>query len=338
MPPLWLTGKLAFLLSYMGQAMAYLIDEQKLERVYLKSYHTVGRYKYSVDTLIDKPGVSRHHAIIELNDGKWFIRDVSTNGVWVNDNKLDKNMPYQLFENDKIDFAAPGQNSYVAANLKTECQYLVSQTNGQKVIEVVDQLLLPNEEQPEHIIYYEKLLNYWFLEDLNSADRQALIDGSIISLMNDQWMFFSANSIAVTKHLECQKAAKPMALEFNVSQDEEETQLTLRVDDQVMDLGTRSHHYLLLLLARTRIQDKDAGHESDVQGWVYRDDLAKSLGVQANHMNIMVHRARKQFIDSCGDGYPEAEFLLETRCGRLRLNCQDITIIKGAKLETRMTL
>ena len=61
-----------------------------------------------------------------------------------------------------------------------------------------------------------------------------------------------------------------MALEFNVSQDEEETQLSLRVDDQEMDLGTRSHHYLLLLLARTRIQDKDAGHESDVQAGVPR--------------------------------------------------------------------
>lgn len=317
--------------------MAYLIDEQKLERVYLKSYHTVGRYKYSVDTLIDKPGVSRHHAIIELNENKWFIRDVSTNGIWINDKKLDKNLPYQLFENDKIDFAAPGQNSFVAANLQTECQYLVSQSNNQKVVEVTNQLLLPSEDDPKHIIYYDKLLNYWFLEDLNTSDRQALIDGSIVSLMNDQWMFFSATTIAVTKHLECQKAAKPMALEFNVSQDEEDTQLTLSVDDKHLDLGIRSHHYLLLLLARTRIQDKDAGLESDVQGWVYRDDLAKALGVQTNHMNIMVHRARKQFVDSGGEDYPEATFLLETRCGRVRLNCQDITIIKGSKLETRMT-
>ncbi|WP_440056778.1 FHA domain-containing protein (plasmid) [Pseudoalteromonas sp. T1lg65] len=318
--------------------MAYLIDEQKLERVYLKSYHTIGRYKFNVDTLIDKPGVSRHHAIIELNEGKWFIRDVSTNGIWINDKKVDKNLPYQLFENDKIDFAGPGQNSFVAANLATECQYLVSQSNPKKVIEVGNQFLLPNEKDPTHIIYFEKLLNYWFLEDLVTSDRQALIDGGSISVMNDQWTFYSATSVPITKQLSHQIMAKPISLEFSVSQDEEDTHLTINSNGNAIDLGSRSHHYLLLLLARARIEDKDAGLDTDVQGWIYREDLAKSLGIQMNHMNIMVHRAKKQLTEALDESHPSSAFIIEARCGQIRVNCQDITIIKGSKLETRMSL
>ncbi|BBN81973.1 hypothetical protein PA25_19580 [Pseudoalteromonas sp. A25] len=318
--------------------MAYLIDEHKLSKVYLKSYHTVGRYKYNVDTLIDQPGVSRHHAIIELAQDKWLIRDVSTNGIWINDKKIDKNLPYQLCENDKLDFAAPGQNSFVVANLSTQCQYLVSQSDNQQVIEVSDQLLLPNDDNPTHIIYFDQMLNYWFLEDLNTSDRQALIDGGLVSAFNSQWVFYSAGTAAMTKHLERLPNVKPCGLSFSVSQDEEATQLSVNLDDNTIDLGVRSHHYLLLLLARLRIQDKDDGVEQDQQGWIYREDLIKALGVQMNHMNIMVHRARKQLTEAGGDKFPELGYLIETSNGKLRLNSQDITIIKGHKLETRMTL
>jgi pSer/pThr/pTyr-binding forkhead associated (FHA) protein len=318
--------------------MAYLIDEHKLEKIYLKSYHTIGRYKFNVDTLIDQPGVSRHHAIIELAQGKWLIRDVSTNGIWINDKKIDKNLPYQLCENDKIDFAAHGQNSYVVANLSDDCQYLVSQTHSSQVIEVKDQILLPNSDDPSHIIYFDSVLNYWFLEDLTNNDRQALIDGGLVSAFNDQWLFYSASTAAMTKHLDNQPTVKPCGLTFSVSQDEESTQLSVELNNESFDLGTRTHHYLMLLLARTRIQDKHAGMELDEQGWLYREELVKALGVQMNHMNIMVHRARKQLSDAGGESNPELAYLLETNNGRVRLNSQDITIIKGSKLETRITI
>jgi hypothetical protein len=317
--------------------MAYLIDEQKLQKIFLKSYHTIGRYKFNVDTFIDSPGVSRHHAIIELANNKWLIRDVSTNGIWLNDNKIDKNLPYQLSQNDKIDFASPGQNSYVVGSLNNECQYLVSQSNSQNVIEITDQLILPNESDASYIIYFDKLLNYWFLEDLNNNDKQALYDGGLVSLYNEQWLFYSANTAAVTKHIECKRKVQSCSLIINVSQDEESTQLSVKANDHTIDLGTRTHHYLVLLLARTRIEDKNANLESTQQGWMYRDDLVKALGIQTNHMNIMVHRIRKQLSEIEHDGMDELNYLIETDNGKVRLNCQEITIIKGNKLETRIT-
>lgn len=319
--------------------MAYLIDEQKLEKVYLKSYHTIGRFKYNVDTLINSPEISRHHAIIEFTQGHWLIRDVSTNGIWINDKKISKNLPYQLCLNDKVDFAAPGRSSFVVGDLSTDCQFLVSQSDSGKVIEIKDQLLLPNEKEASHIAYFDSMLNYWFLEDLFTNDRQVLIDGGLISIFNDQWQFYCSSPSTITKQLKNEVAQNvDYALSFNVSLDEENTHLTLNVADQTVDLGTRSHHYLLLLLARTRILDKEAGLENELQGWMYREELAKALGVQMNHMNIMVHRARKQLADACLDICPEFAYMLESENGKVRLNCNDITIVKGSKLETRISI
>ncbi|GMM82851.1 FHA domain-containing protein [Pseudoalteromonas sp. MTN2-4] len=319
--------------------MAYLIDEQKLEKVYLKSYHTIGRFKYNVDTLINSPEISRHHAIIEHTQGNWLIRDVSTNGIWINDKKISKNLPYQLCLNDKIDFAAPGRSSFVVGDLSTDCQFLVSQSDSNKVIEIKDQLLLPNEQEATHIAYFDSMLNYWFLEDLFTNDRQVLIDGGLISIFNDQWQFYCSSPSTITKQLKSEIAQNiEYALSFNVSLDEENTQLTLNVASKTFDLGTRSHHYLLLLLARTRILDKQAGLEPELQGWMYREELAKALGIQMNHMNIMVHRAKKQLGDACMEVCPEFAYMLESENGKVRINCNDITIVKGSKLETRISI
>lgn len=319
--------------------MAYLIDEQKLEKVYLKGYHTLGRFKYNVDTLINMPEISRHHAIIEHNQGNWLIRDVSTNGIWINEKKICKNLPYQLCLNDKIDFAGPGRNSFVVGDLSADCQFLVSQSNSNKVIEIKDQLLLPNEQESTHITYFDSMLNYWFIEDLFTNDRQVLIDGGLISVFNDQWQFYCSSPSTMTKQIKSEVAQNiQYALSFTVSLDEENTQLTLNIANKTVDLGTRSHHYLLLLLARTRILDKQAGLESELQGWMYREELTKALGIQMNNMNIMLHRARKQLADACLDICPEFAYMLESENGKVRINCNDITIVKGTKLETRISI
>ncbi|CCQ11754.1 FHA domain containing protein [Pseudoalteromonas luteoviolacea B = ATCC 29581] len=317
--------------------MAYLIDENRLEKIYLKSYHTIGRQKVSVDTIIDKPTISRHHAIIELTDGKWLLRDVSTNGVWLNDKKIDKNLNYTLSINDKIDFANLGDNSFVVGNLETNCRYLISQSSPQQVIEIDDQTVIPNEQDPSHIIYHDKIINYWFFEDLNTNDRQALFDGGMVRALGTQWLYICSTEHQATEIMKTDIDVAPCSMKFNVSQDEENTQLSLLVNNIEYDLGTRTHHYLLLLLARRRIEDKEANIESSLQGWQYREQIAKDLGIQMNHMNIMLHRARKQFADLQEHGAPDLSFMLESYFGKVRLSCPDVSIIKGAHLENRIT-
>lgn len=317
--------------------MAYLIDEQKLEKIFLKSYHTFGRQRMTIDTVIDKPVISRHHAIIELSSGKWQLRDVSTNGVWLNDKKIDKNISYTLSINDKIDFAIVGENSFVVGNLDTAGRYLVSQSSPQQAIEIHDQMVLPNEENPQFIVYHDKIIDYWFIEDLNTNDRQALFDGGIVRVMGTQFQYLCTTELQATEVSHVTHDVSLCSLQFNVSQDEENTHLKVLLNNKEFDLGTRTHHYLLLLLARYRINDKNTGTELSMQGWQYREQLAKDLGIQMNHMNILLHRARKQLADLAEQGGEDLSHLLETHFGKVRLNSLDLSITKGSLLESRVT-
>ena len=66
---------------------------------------TVGRDPSS-DLMIEKKGISRHHAILLYERGMWLLSDNdSTNGTWLNGNKIVPGKKYQLVADDIIDFA-----------------------------------------------------------------------------------------------------------------------------------------------------------------------------------------------------------------------------------------
>src|SRR5579871_5988135 len=74
----------------------------------------------------------------------------------------------------------------------------------------------------------------------------------------------------------CHGAAKPprlpeLALSFSVSLDEEFVRLQMTLGNRVVDLGARNHNYLLLTLARRRLQDLAAGVPPGTAGWVHAD-------------------------------------------------------------------
>jgi hypothetical protein len=122
---------------------------------------------------------------------------------------------------------------------------------------------------------------------------------------------------------------------FSLSLDEETTQLELHQpkQKQTIDLGVRSHHYLLLQLARHRADDITRGLDSKSQGWIYADHLAAELGLDITHMNIQIFRARKQFADNLPETV-DHESLLERRGGKIRFGGVKFKIYKGATLTT----
>jgi hypothetical protein len=84
-------------------------------------------------------------------------------------------------------------------------------------------------------------------------------------------------------------------LSFSVARHEEFVRLALSddVEGRTMDLGGRAHHYLLLTLARHRLADAEAGIPDTSCGWVYADDLARDLFLDATAVNLQVFRARR---------------------------------------------
>lgn len=123
-----------------------------------------------------------------------------------------------------------------------------------------------------------------------------------------------------------------IAFHFDVSLDEEHILLKLIQGDTKLDLGERVHHYLLLTLARQRLDD--IRHQVDVneQGWLDLEALSQMLNLDPAHLNIQIHRARKQIakLDLQLTYLPQ---VIERRVGSIRFGCPWFTITRGAEDE-----
>src|SRR5690606_17394290 len=109
------------------------------------------------------------------------------------------------------------------------------------------------------------------------------------------------------------------AIEFRffVSRDGEHVGLELHSPrSSVLTVKARSHLALLLVLARARLSDVDAGLPSSECGWLYRDDLPRMLDVQPHMINLWVHRARAQLAEL---GLCDAASIIERRANATQI-------------------
>jgi len=81
-----------------------------------------------------------------------------------------------------------------------------------------------------------------------------------------------------------------VTLVLRVSRDEETIEARLLIDDRSIVLPSRSFGYLLLYLARARIEDQEQGRP-DV-GWVDAHECASRLGISPEKLNVDVYRLR----------------------------------------------
>jgi len=124
---------------------------------------------------------------------------------------------------------------------------------------------------------------------------------------------------------------------FEVSLDEEHVFASIETEQQVFKLHERVHHYLLVTLARLKLQDHRDGYDSSSCGWVDMEELCKMLGLDASHINIQIYRARRQINESLNKE-EELPALIERRSGCLRFGAWSFCIIRGDELEGNMSL
>ena len=93
-------------------------------------------------------------------------------------------------------------------------------------------------------------------------------------------------------------------------------------------LGARAHNYLLLTLARYRLQDAAKGMWDAACGWVYIDDLLRALVATSNQLNVDIHRIRKQFGVL---GLADAAAIIERRprTGQIRIGVSDLVVSRS---------
>lgn len=288
---------------------------------YLRDYHTFGRRDDMVDTSLGYPYISKLHAVIEWCEPNWLIKDVSTNGLKLNNKIIAAQQAVILNVGDVIDMAAMGEVTLVIKDLSAPVPLLINQQSPCETIQIAESILLPNENKPELALNLCPDRKQWFSDSVASGEETGPYEnGDLISIANVDWKFLLIAEDDVTTVVSAnQTTINDVVFRFDLSQDEESARLTLIHNGIKIDLGERSHHYLLVHLLRHKLQ-------SDT-GWLDNQLLMKELGLEETHLNIQIFRARKQVASSL-DEVAEHKKLIERRRGALRAGFDNFEIYK----------
>lgn len=320
--------------------MAYLRNVQTNEVVYLLNHHTFGRRHELVDTCIPQPEISKIHAVIEWKGNQWEIRDLGRNGTWVNQRRLPAAASTVLEAGHIIQFANLPQHEWHVENTDRPANLLLGLNARSSTQHPITQYhLLPDNDNPLAALYLCSNRGHWILEPLNGGDgglesaESILAHGDVIELGEHQWRLFINGEPQHTIDLSNRQATtENCEFRFDVSLDEEHIELMLQYQNELIDLGERSHHYLLLHLARVKNKHAQQGLDQKYQGWISNEQLAKELGIGISHINIQIFRARKQISEAFPDMVGITE-LLQRRRGEVRFNCPLARITKGDHVE-----
>jgi len=324
--------------------MAVLINKQTQQKCLLQSHHSFGRLEHSVNTCISNAYVSKVHAFIEWNESHWLLRDVSSNGTWVNGTRLMQNHAAILNVGDVISFAAKAGYLYEVQDISPPRDCLVPVKHNSEAIELEYFHLLHNKQSHSIVLSYNNETYSWWQEilDDNLNETQSLSelqDQDYLDIDGLAWQLQINRPSADTQLLRPSvNSFDELTFLFQTSLDEESTHLILKSGEQTIDLFTRNHHYVTLYLARQRVSDSANNLDESEQGWVYTEVLAKDLGVEISHLNIQIYRIRKQLIDALNNAN-ESNNIIERKAGKLRLANLSFCIKKGDTVEcdTRQT-
>ncbi len=217
------------------------------------------------------------------------------------------------------------------SDLKAPKTVLIPLNEDQTAIELDTFYSLPDEQNPE-ISLYVLARGQWLCERADGV--MPLHDGDVIRHGQNLWKFYDAEAIETTPvQTEGPRGSTDdITFRFDVSLDEEHMFLKLIRGHATFDLGERAHHYLLLTLARRRLDDMQNRVDPNEQGWIELEDLSHMLDLDPPHLNIHIYRARKQIAQL----EPKLSYLpqvVERRVGSVRFGCPWFTIIRGSEVE-----
>lgn len=310
--------------------MAVLQEQCTQQLLHLGSLHIFGRHPSRVDTVLNHADVSQVHASIRWNGTLWKIVDHSRNGTLIGDRLLLKHSKMALAVGQTIRFSAGTQQSWRVISLEAPCPMLLPVNHGKPPIALATRHLLPDDIAPEASVHLTNN-GQWQWEDAGGCT--VLQDGDKVHVAGDTWQFFNKLEVDTTTDISaCRAPATPDALfHFLLSHDEAHIQLTVATGEQQIDLGERTHHFSLLMLARMRLADARRGLDTLSQGWASVEKCAAKLKIEPNHLNMQLHRARRQMAQA--SSMESLCNCIERRRGELRFGGFRFQIMRGSQLE-----
>lgn len=287
----------------------------------LEPEHIIGRSRRCALVLAESY-VSAQHALIRWNQDHWSLRDLgSRNGTTVNDTPLRGGDTIRLSLGDAIAFGHPDQ-CWEVSDTGPPLVSLRPIEAGQQPLQESHGLI----EVDGSTLIFRDGDGHWNLESASEATRR-LVDGEILQLDGRQWKFCcppvtwptsTSNRFAMSR-------VDDLDWIFHVSANEEHVQIVAELASYSCDLGDRSFNYLLLTLARQRLQDREDGLPEARCGWIHQEDLANALKMSSLSINTHVHRIRKHVAQI---GVVDAANTVErrTRARELRIGVRRIQI------------
>lgn len=297
------------------------------QRVTLTARTLVGRAA-GCAVVLSHPRASGEHAVVLWDGERWCVRDLgSTNGTRLDSRRLTIGERATLTVGAALRFAEQELWELVddaAPATRARCR-----ATGVVRVATDGLLALPDEASPE-VTIFEDRDGQWMVEELGAV--RPACDQESVAVCGQRWTLevcaSNERSVATTQ----QSTGDPrvvgaMTLRFEVSRDREHVALSLVRGDAALALGGRAHHEMMLLLARARTRDRDAGEVVSERGWLYVDDVLDALKVDLQHFNVAVFRARQLLARM---GVLDAGSLFERRATtrQIRLGTDDIEIIE----------
>lgn len=305
------------------------------ERVYLKQSHLFGRLGNAVDTCLSDAAVSRLHFLLEYHAPNWFLVDYSRNGTWLNDKRIAKGEQVLVQQNDIIAIGERHATSFVFNDASAPADILCRRSSRDSPIVETLKLQadnhLPNQQNCQ--IRIKRQADSWVVEHKHA--QTVLHDGDWITINQESWQAVLTQVPNCTIELQDNPPTlSELVFHLHTSMDEETTSARIVSHQGEVRLPVRSHHYLLLLLARQRITDSGQNLDVTEQGWMYMETLMSMLGMPETLINIQIHRARKQ-LESSLESLFSGKDLVQRRAGQVRLGFSQFAIHKGEKLEAQ---
>ncbi len=295
-------------------AIQNLVDGQT---VGLASRVLVGRGGAASLSLPD-PLISGEHAVIWWDGTDWCIRDLgSKNGTFVAGRRITIGGFVSLAPGDVLGFGREEGWRFVEGGAPSA---RALDPRGLAMVADDGFLCLPDADDPQ-VIVYRGPYGRW-LADEDGVTRRIEADSITVG---DQVYTLDLPRLhdATLDGGSLGADVASVAMRFALSRDEEHVECTVQLANGWRKLEPRAHHFLLLALARCRIDD--ASCEPAECGWVHVDDLCRMLGVRRGLLNMQILRVRREME---GLGLSSAADVIERRslAGTLRLITRDVSI------------
>lgn len=279
----------------------------------------VGRGSYCVVRVQDRYA-SQEHAVFWYDQDTWWLRDLdSRNGTYLNGERLQPHTSVKVEVGARVAFGNP-RHEWQLVDEGAPGPMAENLLSGELVSGDESLLLLPSDEQPDVAVYGDDQ-GGWLAE--LDGDVQPVADQVRLEVAGQPFRLLLPHEPAQTWEARDAVSQQSWSLAFRVSSDEEYIECDVSRMGKVVSLKPRAHTFVLLTLARQRLEDVEVAPSE--QGWLYVDDLCRMLRTDRRTLNVHVFRARKQ-IAATGLGSP-AE-LVERRAStdQLRIGVSDVTV------------